>query len=105
MSIRAAMGQCLRTSTVVALLATVFLSAGNAVAQPRDEGGMVGPRRGPPPEALAACKALVAGNACSVTLDSRMLKGTCWAPEGKPLACRPDGAPVPGAGKPASSTN
>jgi hypothetical protein len=105
MSIFAAMSRGLRTSTAFTVLATVFLSAGDAAAQPRDEGGMGGPRRGPPPEALAACKALAAGKACSVTLDSKMLKGTCWAPEGKPLACRPDGAPVPGAGKPASSSN
>jgi hypothetical protein len=45
--------------------------------------------RKPPPEALAACKALSAGAACSFTSPRGPETGDCAAPEGKPLACRP----------------
>ncbi|MBS0321287.1 MAG: hypothetical protein JSR18_12145 [Proteobacteria bacterium] len=51
--------------------------------------------RGPPPEALAACQSLAAGNACSFTLGERTLSGACYAPEGRPLACRPSTMPLP----------
>jgi hypothetical protein len=54
--------------------------------------GAGGPRK-PPPEALDACKALSSGQACSFTSPHGDVKGTCWAPEGKPLACKPSGAP------------
>jgi hypothetical protein len=84
------------------VLAMACLWAGTAAAQPKEEGGAEGPRRGPPPEALAACKSLAAGKECTVTLGSNTLKGTCWAPEGKPLACRPASASVPDGGKPAA---
>ena len=58
-------------------------------AQPTDGGG----HRGPPPEALAACKTLASGAACSFTGGRGEAKGSCWAPEGKPLACKPKDAP------------
>jgi hypothetical protein len=58
----------------------------------------------PPPEALAACKSLTNGAACSFTSPRGKASGTCFAPEGKPLACRPAHAPnqpaEPGVGKP-----
>jgi hypothetical protein len=47
----------------------------------------------PPPESLAACAALVAGQACSVASPGGTLQGACFAPEGKPLACRPNRPP------------
>jgi hypothetical protein len=47
------------------------------------------PRGGPPPEALAACSTLKPDQPCSFRARERDLKGTCWAPQGKPLACRP----------------
>ncbi|MES2183103.1 MAG: hypothetical protein V4505_01025 [Pseudomonadota bacterium] len=54
------------------------------------------PRRGPPPEALAACRTLAAGTACTFSTPYRGLeKGSCWAPEGRPLACRPNDRPPP----------
>ena len=62
-----------------------------AVAQPAEGGG----HRGPPPEALVACKSLAAGAACGFSGERGSMKGSCWAPEGKPLACRPKGAPAP----------
>jgi hypothetical protein len=49
--------------------------------------------RGPPPEALAACKALKSGQDCNFTSPHGAVKGSCFAPEGKPLACRPKDAP------------
>src|SRR5262245_18697064 len=49
------------------------------------------PRRGPPPEAIAACEDLEQCDACSVTHDERTLVGTCEeTPDGE-LACRPEG--------------
>jgi hypothetical protein len=100
MSLVTAKGQGLRAPASATVLAMVLLWAGTAAAQPKEAGGATeGPRRGPPPEAVAACKSLAAGTACSVTLSSNTLKGSCWAPEGMPLACRPAGAPVPDSGK------
>lgn len=61
-----------------------------------------GHRRGPPPEAIAACKGKASGAACSFTgRRGEALSGTCFAPppraesgtggqaESPPLACRP----------------
>lgn len=58
------------------------------------------PHRGPPPEALAACKSLVSGAACTFKSPWGAETGTCFAPEAKPLACRP--ARPLGEGKPGS---
>jgi hypothetical protein len=77
--------------------AAMSFGAFAATAQPP---AGVGPRQ-PPAEALAACKAAAAGSDCTFTDSRGAHKGTCWAPEGKPLACKPkaagDGAahPVP----------
>ncbi len=50
--------------------------------------------QGPPPQAaLDACANLSQGDACSFTDRGHDLAGTCDAPEGKPLACRPAGGP------------
>lgn len=59
-------------------------------AQTTDGSG--GPPK-PPAEALTACKSLGSGNDCSFTSPHGAVTGTCWAPEGKPLACKPKGAP------------
>ena len=75
--------------------------AGNALAQSPPAGGKEQGRRGPPQEALAACKSLSTGDACSFTARETH-QGTCQAlggksaSEGKPLACRPSDAPDPG---------
>jgi hypothetical protein len=97
----AAERQALQCASAAIVLAIACLWAGSAFAQPKEVEGAEGPRRGPPPEALAACKSLAPGKECTVTLGSNTLKGSCWAPEGKPLACRPTGAPGPDGGKPA----
>ncbi|MCX7238917.1 MAG: hypothetical protein NTU86_00585 [Burkholderiales bacterium] len=60
-------------------------------AQPSEGSG--GPRR-PPAEALDACKTASSGQECSFTSPRGSVKGTCWAPEGKPLACKPKDAPA-----------
>lgn len=66
------------------LLAGLFFSASLLSAQPADGQG-----RKPPPEALDACKAAKAGQGCNFTSPKGTVNGTCFAPEGKPLACRP----------------
>lgn len=55
--------------------------------------GTGGPRK-PPAEALASCKTLTSGQECIFTAPQGTVKGTCWAPEGKPLACKPKDAPA-----------
>jgi hypothetical protein len=55
---------------------------------------------GPPPEAIAACAKLNAGDACTVRFDDdHIMDGTCrTAPDGSgPLACAPNGPPPHGA--------
>lgn len=52
--------------------------------------------RGPPQEALDACKALKSGQDCNFTSPHGAVKGSCFAPEGRPLACRPKDAPRDG---------
>nr|WP_315490754.1 hypothetical protein [uncultured Rhodoferax sp.] len=49
--------------------------------------------RGPPKEALEACKASKSGQDCSFTSPRGAVNGSYFAPEGKPLACRPKDAP------------
>ena len=61
-------------------------------SQAQGQGGQAqgqGGRRGPPPEALQACASQAAGASCSFTSPHGQVTGTCWAPEGRALACRP----------------
>jgi hypothetical protein len=75
------------------LLAGLSLASLPGQAQPAPGGQRTGQgggaRRGPPPEALAACQSLAAGAACSFTSSRGAHSGSCFAPEGKALACRP----------------
>ena len=80
------------TASAVALSACGALSA-----QPAD--GKGGPHK-PPPEALAAGKTVGSGNACSFMSPHGAVTGTCWAPEGKPLACKPKDSPAGSASLP-----
>lgn len=83
-----------------ALLCYAALAQQNGPPKPPD-GESSGTHRGPPPEALAACKSLASGAACSMTTPRGTLSGTCGGPEGKPLACRPAQPPQgEGQGKP-----
>ena len=54
--------------------------------------GRDGPPK-PPKEAFESCKTLSAGDACSFSSPRGAVSGACWAPEGKPLACKPKDAP------------
>ncbi|MBE2248676.1 MAG: hypothetical protein IAE78_03930 [Myxococcus sp.] len=75
-------------NTTFLFSASLLLVAGVALSQPG------GPRRGPPPEALAACTGLVEGAACGFTHDGRNMTGACRAgPAAQALACRPEGKP------------
>ncbi len=62
-----------------------------AFAQPGECRG----HRGPPPEAIEACEGAEAGAECSFETPRGEEVGVCWAPEGKPLACKPHNAPEP----------
>ncbi len=88
------------------LLVTAVLGVTSAWAQPSGApptgsgsgsggggSGDGGRPHGPPPEAVAACKTLSSGQACSFTSPHGTLNGTCWAPQGKPLACKPSQPP------------
>ena len=66
-------------------------------AQPTEDKG--GPRK-PPAEALDACKSVSSGKECSFSSPQGKVTGTCWAPEGKPLACKPKDAPTGNSGAP-----
>lgn len=57
--------------------------------------GQQGKRRGPPPEALAACKGKSSGAECSFQSPrGDNVSGTCFAPKSDlPLGCRPSHAP------------
>ena len=66
-------------------------------AQTADEKG--GPPK-PPAEALDACKSASSGKDCNFPSQQGTVKGTCWAPEGKPLACKPKDAPTGNPGAP-----
>jgi len=62
-----------------------------------------GPRRGPPPEAFAACEDKAAGDDCTVSLPDREVQGECVAPPPDApddrLVCRPDDMPPPPDGR------
>ena len=48
-------------------------------------------RRGPPPESIAACQSLTAGQACAFTSPKGPEKGSCVQGDASaPLACRPE---------------
>ncbi|MES2949023.1 MAG: hypothetical protein V4858_10825 [Pseudomonadota bacterium] len=84
--------------TRAALFSALALSAGMLCAQPSGAPPAGGQQqqqqpRKPPQEALDACKALKAGQDCNFTSPRGAVKGSCFAPEGKPLACRPKDAP------------
>jgi hypothetical protein len=73
----------------VCFVSVVTLSCGALLAQPAPQGqGGSGPGK-PPAEAMQACKSLSSGQDCSFTTSKGSRTGTCWAPEGKPLACKP----------------
>ena len=85
-----------RAAILTALMIMGFAQV--AMSQPPND---VGPHPRPPPEAIDACKSLSSGTQCSFSNDRGTVTGTCWAPEGKPLACKPT-SPAPGESAPPS---
>ncbi len=79
------------------LAATTLLAARLVTAQTANDDH---PHPRPPPEALQACANLASGTDCSFTTERGETRGTCWAPQGKPLACKPAGKPPGGSGPP-----
>lgn len=78
---------------LLAVLAATALFVAAATAQPAPQRSD-DDRPPPPPESLQACASLGAGAACEFkTPRGDTMKGTCWAPEGKPLACKPKDRP------------
>ena len=82
-------------ATVLALALAFASYGGPIMAEGKAGNAPAKDRRGPPAEALAACKALKAGDACSFTAQRGAVSGSCFAPQDKPLACRPKDAPTP----------
>ena len=74
------------------VFSALALTAGLLCAQPSGTPPAEGQHRKPPQEALDACKSLKAGQDCNFTAPRGAVKGSCFAPEGKPLACRPKDA-------------
>lgn len=74
-------------------VAAMLTSAAWAHTASADDASAPQGRKGPRPEALAACQSLSSGQVCSFEAPRGVVKGTCAAPEGKPLACRPSDMP------------
>jgi hypothetical protein len=70
------------------------LGSNHQVGQDK-QSGPKGKRRGPPPEALAACKGKSSGTECSFqSPHGDNVSGTCFAPKTDlPLGCRPSHPP------------
>ena len=79
-----------RPSLTLSALAVSLLTA-CACAQPTGNHDRPPP---PSPEALSACKTVASGEGCSFTAVPDTVSGTCWAPAGRPLACRPTNPPA-----------
>ncbi|MBT8440895.1 MAG: hypothetical protein KJO76_00805 [Gammaproteobacteria bacterium] len=79
----------------LALIAMLTLVGSNAAYAESDDSGYGNQRqgrRGPPPQALEACEALVEGDPCSFTgRNEEQLNGSCFSPREDILACRPEG--------------
>lgn len=72
------------------LLAPPVLWAQGQQSPQQGQGGGERAHRGPPPEAIAACKSKAMNDSCSFTSPHGAETGTCWQPDAsKPLACRP----------------
>ncbi len=69
----------------LALTLALCLNIDVASAQPGPDG--------PPPEAIAACRGKASNDVCQANLQGGTIQGLCWAPTGRPLACRPRNAP------------
>jgi hypothetical protein len=78
-----------KLSAKVCFVSVVTLICSALLAQPVQQGQGGSGAGKPPAEAMQACKSLSSGQECSFTTSKGSRTGTCWAPEGKPLACKP----------------
>jgi hypothetical protein len=75
---------------VVAVIASIDVVTAQTPS-PAQGGDVNGEHRGPPPEAIAACKTAKPDQACSFTAPVGTVTGNCWQPDANhPLACRPE---------------
>jgi hypothetical protein len=80
-------------AAATALFGSVIVHAQSRSGQAAKGGTTEGKGKGPPREMLAACSDKSAGQTCSATgPQGNVMSGTCFAPQGRPLACRPTGA-------------
>ena len=79
----------MKNIAINALALAAIISSPISFAQDGDDKGQ---RRGPPPEAFAACEGLSDGASCSVTTPrNETLQGSCAMPKGDRLVCVPEG--------------
>jgi hypothetical protein len=77
---------------IPALAVVTIVWAGSSAAQ--DEGHPDRDRRGPPPVALEACTAAVAGDMCAFEgRRGETIEGACSLTPDELLACKPAGGP------------
>jgi hypothetical protein len=77
-------------AVATALFGSVIVHAQSTSGQAAKGGKAEGKGKGPPREMIAACANKASGASCTATgPQGRTITGTCMAPEGRPLACRP----------------
>lgn len=87
-ALRGYMARCCTAGLLLVQLTAAPTFAADSPGQRGTEDGGAA-RRGPPAEAVAACKGLANGQSCNFTGRQGDMRGSCWAPAGKPLACKP----------------
>jgi hypothetical protein len=82
---------------IAAVLAVSITLFGSVIALAQTSNGQTSAKgagdnkgKGPPPQMIVACANMTAGATCTATgPEGRAISGTCFAPQGRPLACRP----------------
>ncbi|MEM8660682.1 MAG: hypothetical protein AAGF35_07350 [Pseudomonadota bacterium] len=79
-------------NTILAIALTSWFASNIANAEPGEQNSK---RRGPPPEAIAACESSAEGDSCSFTSPrGDSIEGSCIVPRSdNGLACKPQGGP------------
>lgn len=82
----------MRLATQILILS--LFASGAAMADGDDHQGKERERRGPPQVAVEACASSVQGDPCSFEgRGGEQREGSCFAPDDKPLACKPTDMP------------
>jgi hypothetical protein len=76
----------------VTTLVTPLSALSQPSGQSQQSGGQGDRPPMPPQEAFSACKSKKQGDACEFSVSGKTMSGTCWAPESKPIACKPEKA-------------